>query len=769
MNQPDKIDIIVPLYVHNEEVLGLARTCIDSVVTRTNYSFRLLLVDDSSPYAGLKPYLSGLSQAYPGVDIVILENEKNLGFVGTVNKGMRYGSNDVVLLNSDTEVSTGWLKRMVHCAYSNTRIATVSPFSNAATILSIPHFAKEAPLPEGYSVDDVARIVLKYSPGAYPELPTAHGFCMYIKRNMLDMVGLFDETLFGRGYGEENDFSNKCIEKGYYNVLDDRTFVYHKGEASFQGSKKEIIERNLGIINELYPYYFKQVDQFIKSNPLSQHLQLFKLKLGQKEKLKLDLTKDVKTILILTHNFGGGTDRYVNDLIKKLNLRYRVLLLKANVNSNLISLLLADGVTEIKFKLGNGTDHQGLVKNKEYNELLELIVSKYKVDMININSFILQSFEIIDVAKKFNIPTSYILHDFNLICPTNHLIDDTLKYCGACNYGSEKAKCLDHNMFYPRKMTAHNLYNYRSYIKAHVLPYIDCFISPSASAASIMQSFYPEIKKIDVIPHAIADSYAQSKSPIPAQQAKQKLRVAVIGSIGVHKGLNVLKKLVKVIDHSKVEILLWGTSEPINHVTYKGSYTSDQVVDILQQNNLDLVLFPAIWPETFSYTLSESFAANIPAVVSNLGALKDRVDEYNTGWVIDMNNTKGLAELLESLHDNRQIIDAKKANISKIPAYSLDEMTDQYVHLYNDLIANKTAIHPSRSIALNYVSKSELRPSRFIGFNFRRQMQLVWKGLKAVFAMGPLVTAREVRMKVKAFVKRLLNRKPKDIMERNYL
>jgi GT2 family glycosyltransferase/glycosyltransferase involved in cell wall biosynthesis len=769
MNQPDKIDIIVPLYVHNEEVLGLARTCIDSVVARTNYAFRLLLVDDCSPYDGLKKYLSGLAQMYPDIDIVILENEKNLGFVGTVNKGMRYGTNDVVLLNSDTEVSTGWLKRMVQCAYSNSRIATVSPFSNAATILSIPHFVKEGPLPEGYSVDDVARIVLKYSPGAYPELPTAHGFCMYIKRSVLDMVGLFDETLFGRGYGEENDFSNKCIELGYYNVLDDRTFVYHKGEASFQGSKKEIIEKNLGIINELYPYYFKQVDQFIKTNPLSQHLQLFKMKLGQNEKLDVDLTRDVKTILILTHNFGGGTDRYVNDLIKKLNLRYKVLLLKANVNTNLISLLLADGVTEIKFKLGNGTDFQGLVKNKEYNELLELIVTKYKVDLININSFILQSFEIIDVARKFNIPTSYILHDFNLICPTNHLIDDTLKYCGACNYGDEKVKCLDHNIFYSRKMTAQNLYNYRSYIKLHVLPNIDCFISPSASAASIIQAYYPEIKKIDVIPHAIADSYADQPTTPAIREGKHKLRVAVIGSIGVHKGLNVLKQLVRIIDHHKVELLLWGTSEPINHVTYKGSYTSDQVVNILQQNNLDLVLFPAIWPETFSYTLSESFAANIPAVVSNLGALKDRVEEYNTGWVIDMNNTKGLAELLESLYDNMEIIVSKKANISKIPAYSMGEMTDQYVHLYDDLIREKRAIHPSRSIALNYVSKSEMRAARFIGFNFRRQLQLVWKGFRAVFAMGPLVTAREVTLKVKAFAKRLLNRKPKDIMERNYL
>ncbi len=48
------------------------------------------------------------------------------------------GSRDVVLLNSDTEVPTGWLSRLTAQAYAHPRIATVSPFSNNATICSYP-------------------------------------------------------------------------------------------------------------------------------------------------------------------------------------------------------------------------------------------------------------------------------------------------------------------------------------------------------------------------------------------------------------------------------------------------------------------------------------------------------------------------------------------------------------------------------------------------------------------------------------------------------
>jgi GT2 family glycosyltransferase len=46
------------------------------------------------------------------------------------------------------------------------------------------------------------------------------------------MIGYFDEDRFGRGYGEENEFCQRAIKKGWCNLVTPNLYVYHKGGAS---------------------------------------------------------------------------------------------------------------------------------------------------------------------------------------------------------------------------------------------------------------------------------------------------------------------------------------------------------------------------------------------------------------------------------------------------------------------------------------------------------------------------------------------------------
>ena len=152
---------------------------------------------------------------------------------------MQYSKNDVLLLNSDTEVPKGWLKRIMECAYSDDTIATVTPLSNNATLASVPKIFTRNELPKNYTLKKMDELVQKCSVKDYPDIPTAHGFCMYIKREALEKVGFFDEKNFGKGYGEENDFSFRCFEFGYRNVLCDNVYVLHKESQSFLDEKKD--------------------------------------------------------------------------------------------------------------------------------------------------------------------------------------------------------------------------------------------------------------------------------------------------------------------------------------------------------------------------------------------------------------------------------------------------------------------------------------------------------------------------------------------------
>ena len=262
--QRRRVDVVIPVY----NAFDSLNECISSVLEYTDLQFHnLVIVDDKSSDVRVRDFLKRLSP--DGRNVNIVYNDQNLGFVKTVNRGMQMSNeNDVILLNSDTVVTKGWLEKLQRAAYSKNDVATATPFSNNATICSIPRFENNE-VPSNFDIQSfgefIGNIALRY----YPELPTAVGFCMYIKREALRNVGFFDEGNFGRGYGEENDFCMRVVKKGYVNILDDATFVYHKGGESFTMAEKLINEQKApALVDAIHPEYLPMVYEFIRENPL---------------------------------------------------------------------------------------------------------------------------------------------------------------------------------------------------------------------------------------------------------------------------------------------------------------------------------------------------------------------------------------------------------------------------------------------------------------------------------------------------------------------
>lgn len=261
-------DVIIPVYNAYEDL----RRCVASVYRSTSEPYRLILIDDCSTDPRIREYLAGLTGTERRPAPVILRNRRNLGFVHTANVGLSLSANDAVLLNSDTIVTAGWLDKLAECAVSRPDAATVTPLTNNGSICSAPDFCRPGPLPPGHTVDSFAALVERVSGHFYPELPTAVGFCMYIRRQALKRVGLFDAELFGRGYGEENDFSCRAAALGYCNLLDDATFVYHRGTASFGEERQLLSQQNTRRLAERRPDFFWRVEKFIAANPLQEIL-----------------------------------------------------------------------------------------------------------------------------------------------------------------------------------------------------------------------------------------------------------------------------------------------------------------------------------------------------------------------------------------------------------------------------------------------------------------------------------------------------------------
>ncbi|HEU0151897.1 MAG TPA: glycosyltransferase [Arenimonas sp.] len=254
--------VVVP--IHN--ALEALDACLASLDRTLPAGSPVLLADDASTDPRVEPMARGWCERSP-LAARYVRRPRNLGFPANCNAAFaETGEADVVLLNSDTVVTAGWLQQLVRCAASDPRIATITPWSNNAEICSWPRFCEDNPAPE--FPDAVAEAAAGLAP-AYPELPTAVGFCMYVRRAALRQLGDFDAETFGRGYGEENDFCLRAAAMGWRNVLCDTAYVVHQGGASFQPLDLAPGGDNLARLLARWPDYNERVARFIMADPLA--------------------------------------------------------------------------------------------------------------------------------------------------------------------------------------------------------------------------------------------------------------------------------------------------------------------------------------------------------------------------------------------------------------------------------------------------------------------------------------------------------------------
>lgn len=198
----------------------------------------------------------------------LLSNETNRGFVASVNRGIAcYPDQDVVLLNSDTEVPPGWLQRLRGAAYRRPDIGTVTPFSNCGSLASYPVPNVENALPENLTLEQLDQFFQIANIGGAVDIPTGVGFCLYIRRDCLDDIGVFDEAAFGKGYGEENDFCLRALARGWTHVLAADCFVYHKGRGSFGEEKDARVRQAYALLVDRHPRYPALIQRHFADDP----------------------------------------------------------------------------------------------------------------------------------------------------------------------------------------------------------------------------------------------------------------------------------------------------------------------------------------------------------------------------------------------------------------------------------------------------------------------------------------------------------------------
>ncbi len=689
-----KLGIIVPVYAGCEEL----RACLDSVFQSDNKTrYELLAIYDQGPEPEILEYLRELEQQGR---IKLLVNDKNLGFVKTVNKGLAaFDSLDCIILNSDTVVANAWIDRLSQHA-NKPSVATVTPFSNNAEICSFPNFCEKNELFLQNTTESIDRIFSSNVQKASIEIPTGVGFCMYISRRALNKCGTLDEDRFGLGYGEENDLCVRFAKAGFKNVLATNVFVEHIGEVSFSDQKQALIRRSMYVLEQLHPKYHIDVAKHIDKDPA----QAYRLQAI----FGLVSTCQKPTVLHINHNLGGGTQKYVDEVASATSdSAIHILLQPLSTNKVQLSFDYCSANYTISFTL------------PAEQRLLQRCFSLLRIQLVHLHHVMGLEKNLTSLLKLLkDRPLITSLHDYYFINGRPTLCVPGEEF----DIDSAKEKLpseLD------RTLACGISVNTLRSLSKQVFSMSEIVLAPSAGARKIYDQFFPE--------HNFSNAFHpdfQADYPYPGITLHPPTRVArvlVIGALSIEKGADLLEQVAGAAamrGYALDFVLLGYAYRSLNNiVSTLGAYDDDELEQRLMDLAPSLVWFPALWGETYSYTLSTCLKAGLPVLAPDLGAFKERTQKRpytaieTASYDVDdwVSRIVSLVERLQRGEEPTAWTDQPEAEHfynSRYLSYACSKKTaadesSANIDFFRKLTANRTVNKPLGERMLHYLFRSK--------------------------------------------------------------
>ena len=680
------VTIIVPIYNAVDDV----RQCLASLVRNTTAKATLCLIDDASP----DPGITNLLQRYENfANVEILVNETNLGFTGTVNRGMAHASGDVVLLNSDTVVGPRWLENLRLAAYSDAGVGTVTAISDNAGAFSCPVPGEKNRTPLALFDDDTARLMFQESVRVYPDVPTGNGFCLYIKRAVIEKIGFLDIENFPRGYGEENDFCLRAMSAGFHHLIDDSTYVFHREGSSFEGARGDLMKAGGATINRLYPHYDRLVALAFTAPPLARAREAARIAFES----TASLTGNVRPrVLYLVHQAEGGMNQTAIDLMHSLDDCYHAFILMSD-GENLSVLEYENRVmrTIEQIKLAQPIFDCRL-PHPEYGQVLARILQEYRIELAHMHHLLSSSLDVCSVLETFDIPLVLSIHDFFYICPTVNLLDQNDTYCGGhCTAGDGQCP-VPFQHFASISGLKHGWVNDWRVQTGRLLSAADSIVAPSQYVLDLYRSHFPDLdaQKFCVIEHGRDLEFDGDCATPPTPD--ETIRVLVPGVISRHKGANLLQQLAKLDEGKRLEFHFLGRIPPqlegigIEHGPYEITELQNHVRAIAPSF---IGLF-SITSETYGHVLTEAWSCGVPALVLDIGAQADRIASHGGGWVLDHSDPGTVYRRILAIAEDADAYAAQSemATLKDVP--TLDDMGHDYDRLYRHVRFARRAFRP---------------------------------------------------------------------------
>ncbi len=634
--QPEThVDVIVPIYGAADDLAH----CLTSVAAHTDLSGHgLILVLDGPQNEAVEAVV----RLFPLAQV--LRNETRRGFVGSVNRGMAASTRDVVLLNSDTIVTARWLEKLIAASASADNIGTVTPLSNNGSICSVPRTLIENMLPLGFDVTSFAALIERVSTRTYVRIPTAVGFCMFIRRALLQAIGAFDEHRFGLGYGEENDFCMRASAQGWLHVTDDATFIQHAGHRSFSTERFELQRRAQRVLARLHPDYEPRVARFIADDPMAEVRRRIIEALrasGRADSARSpasDTTGSMRAstaharrnqrprhVVHVLHGWPpfavAGTELYAYWLVHR-QLQQREVSVYARLEdparAQNEAVEFNDRGARVRLLTNNFLQRSPVARNIHsitYARDFARFLREERPDLVHIHHLAGLTFSPAGVAHRLGLPIVYQVQDWFALCSRVNLLDARRQRCS----GPGLIKCARCNPFTgirPARFWNLGLHVVRQAAAKRALSMADAYVMGSQFICDDYRraGLFARGKPVHVLPYGI------DVPPMSAQRppTTQPVRFGFIGSDLPHKGLQIARAAFEGIDPALATLNIWGSAGQRFDESDKASVFAA----------MDVLVMPSVGLESFGLAAREAMACGVPVIATHDGALTEMAAEF---------------------------------------------------------------------------------------------------------------------------------------------
>lgn len=687
--------VVVPVHGASPDL----ERCLAAVVGRTDLSRHgLLVVADGPLEPGPRRVVEAAIAAGRG-GARLLERPSRGGFPAAANAGIREATGDVVLLNSDTEVTEGWLARLGAAVRRRPRIASATPFSNNATICSLPRPLAENALPAGHTVESFGRLVEERSLRSAPEIPTGVGFCLYLSREALDEVGLLDEGAWGDGYGEEVDWCLRAAARGFEHVLDDATFVWHRGGGSFGKEAARRAKASERLLGRRHPAFLPRLARFLREDRLA----AARSRVVEALRPSPRRGRKIGRVVHLVHGWPpyatGGTEVFARTLARLQAERWEVSAwarLSAPERANGDAVELLDGGVRVRL-VANGFRQRdpvsrNAIHDRAFLAAFDRFLDETRPDLLHVHHLAGHAATLPRAARRRGVPVVLQLQDWWPLCARANLLHSG---GGECPGPSplKCARCRPLTNLPPSALTNPALHALRAGVMRRALE-AERYLAGSRFLARSWEAagWLPADASVEVVPYGLP--YARPLAPPREETPCLPVRFGFVGALMPHKGVHVAVEAFRDVAPERARLRLWGDAEADppyverllagkggGAVSLEGRFAETEVAQVFA--GMDVLLVPSVGLESYGLVVDEAMAHGVPVVASRLGALPERFRE-ECGAFFPAGDAAALRRVVERLVAGPETIAAWRRALPVVR--TLEEAASRIEEVYLEVL-----------------------------------------------------------------------------------